>query len=116
MKKILIIDDFVKGNLEMIGDFEVTVCSDSKEGIELAKKLQPQLILLDIMMPEMNGPDIAIEIKNNKETKDIPIVFLTALIREQETKEKDNFIGGEYFISKPVKIFELKSMINTLLM
>ncbi len=62
MKRILIIDDeenlcfFLKKNLEMEGDFEVSTCSDSRKALERTKDFKPELILLDIQMPEISGP------------------------------------------------------------
>lgn len=119
-KRILIIDDeedfcyFVKKNLEAMGNFEVAVCTNSTDGFQKAKQLQPNLILLDILMPNKDGPDIAAELKNDKDTQKIPFAFLTAVVRREETQENENIIGKEYFIAKPVKLSELVSMINRL--
>ncbi len=117
MKNILLVDDekdfcfFVKSNLELTNNFKVTVCLDSNEAIDLARKLHPDLILLDILMPGISGPDIAAALEADKKTEDIPIVFLTAIITEKETKEQ-NVIAGWPFVAKPVKIKELIDRIN----
>ena len=119
-KRILLIDDeedfcfFVKKNLEATGNFTVEVCNDSADIFQKVKQMQPNLILLDIMMPKKGGQDIAAELKNNKDTQKIPFAFLTAMVRREETQENENIIGGEYFISKPVKVNELVDMINRL--
>jgi len=117
-RRILIIDDeedfcyFVKMNLEATAGFEVSVCCDSTEAVRQARKQQPDLILLDIMMPGMSGSDVAEELKNHSDTCDIPIVFSTALVKEEEIEEKNGVIGGRHFIAKPVKISELIDTIN----
>jgi len=98
-------------SLEAMGDFEVSVCCDGREAVQLVKKQQPDLILLDIMMPGLCGSEIAEEIGNNEDTQDIEIVFLTVLVRKREIKESKNVIGGRYFIAKPV---EMNSLINTI--
>lgn len=119
-KRILLIDDeedfcyFVKKNLEATRNFEVIVCSNSSDGFLKAKQLQPNLILLDILMPKKDGSSLAVEFKNDKDTQNIPFIFLTAMVRREETQESENVIGGEYFIAKPVKINELINMINRL--
>jgi len=116
-RRILIIDDeedfcyLIKMGLEAMGDFEVSVCCDGREAVQLVKKQQPDLILLDIMMPGLCGSEIAEEIRNNEDTQDIEIVFLTALVRKGEMEESKNVIGGRYFIAKPV---EMNSLINTI--
>ncbi|MDD5730365.1 MAG: response regulator [Candidatus Omnitrophica bacterium] len=121
-KKLLVIDDeedfsyFVKLNLEKTKEFEVLTTSDGEEGIKLAQKTHPDLILLDILMPKMSGSDVADALVNNPATKDIPIIFLTALVRKEEEKENEGEIGGRRFISKPVSVSELISRIKMALL
>jgi len=118
MKKILLIDDeedfcyFVKMNLEATGIFEVEVYSDDIDIIQEARRLRPNLILLDIKMPKRNGSDMALELKIHKDTQEIPFIFLTALVSEEEAQKKGNFIGGEHFMAKPVRINVLIDTIN----
>ena len=120
-RKILMIDDeedfcfFMKKNLEGAGDFTVETCSDALHAIFAAKDSKPDLILLDIIMPDKSGEDIAVELKEDPLTKKIPIIFLTAIITQDEAKKKGNIIGGEYFVSKPVQMDELLGMIETVL-
>ena len=119
--KILIIDDeedfghFIKLNLERTGEFEVLVSTEGKQGIVLAKSHNPDLILLDIMMPEMDGTEIAEHLLDDTSTKDIPIVFLTALVKKGELKDKTGRIAGRYFIAKPVTSDELIAKIKSVL-
>jgi CheY-like chemotaxis protein len=120
MKRILVIDDeqdfcfFVKKNLELTGNFMVETCSDGREGVAKTKELRPDMVLLDIMMPGINGADVAEAIKGNESTRNIPIAFLTALVKEEEAKTNQNWIGGEFFVAKPIKIKELVNVINEL--
>jgi CheY-like chemotaxis protein len=89
-KTILIIDDeedfchFVKLNLEQTGNFEVLTANNGQDGINLANRYLPDLILLDIIMPNMTGTQVAESIRNNKATKDIPIIFVTAIVKRGE--------------------------------
>ncbi len=118
MKRIIIVDDeedfcfFMKKNLEATKNFEVHICTDSNQAVNHIKEIRPNLILLDILMPGISGPDIAQELKEDESTQDIPVVFLTAVITEAEARENKNVIGGHYFVSKPVKVKELIEIIN----
>ena len=121
MKKILIIDDeedfcfFLKQNLEAVGSFEVFTSPDGEQGFELAKEIIPDLILLDIMMPGMDGPDVAAELKGDRRTENIPVIFLTAIVKEMEIKSNEGFIAGWHYIAKPVEIAKLLALINRLI-
>ena len=112
-KKILIIDDeegftkLVKLNLEETGEYMVKVENNSSNAFKTAKEFKPDLILLDIMMPGMDGGDVASELKTDNVLKDIPVVFLTAIIREDEMDSQDGSIGGHPFIAKPVSAKDL---------
>ena len=118
-KTILIVDDeedfcfFVKLNLEKTRKFDVLTATSGAEGIQMAIKYQPDLILLDIIMPNMPGTQVAEELLNNKATKAIPIIFVTAIVKRGEVGPRDDKIGGRYFIFKPVKLDELVSEIGT---
>lgn len=120
-KKILIIDDeedfshFVKLNLEKTGKFEVAVATKAEEGIDLAKNNQPDLILLDVLMPDMEGSQVAQHLLEDQSTREIPIVFLTALVDEKEVKSEEGIIGGRNFIAKPVTPEELINRIEAIL-
>ncbi len=117
-KKILIIDDeenfcgFIKMNLEATRDFEVSICCDGTKAIRQVKREQPDLILLDILMPKVSGPEIAEKLKDDADTQGIPFVFLTAVATEQDVEEKGDIIGGNYVIAKPVRMNKLIHVIN----
>lgn len=118
--KILIIDDeedichFSKSILEKTGKFEVLTSVRPVTGISLAKAHKPDLILLDIFMPEMDGSKVAEHLLHHETTKDIPIVFLTALVKDQDV-QKDGLIAGRVFIPKPVAPEELIAKISKIL-
>jgi CheY-like chemotaxis protein len=122
-KKILMIDDesdfcyFTKKNLENTKEFEVTVENSAENGIRKAMELKPDLILLDIIMPELDGSEVAFRLVHDARTKDIPIVFLTCLAEEKDLNEFDGLklIGGRRFISKPCQTSELVKVIKEVL-
>ncbi len=103
--KILIVDDS-KLNRTFVGstftapNFILNEAVNGYEGIEKANKFKPELILLDVMMPEMNGYQTAQKLKENAETADIPIVFITALDSVKDKLTAFN-AGGVDFITKP---------------
>jgi two-component system sensor histidine kinase/response regulator len=102
-KKILIVDDEVdmlrilRRTLSIAG-YSVIKTTNGKDAIIRAKKEHPNLIILDIAMPDMGGGETANILKNDPSTKDIPIIFLTCLLTKDE-EEKD--IGSSYFVAKP---------------
>jgi len=85
------------------------------EGLKIAKENEPDVILLDIMMPEINGYDVCKELKNDSILKDIPVVFVTALNSDRETRLKAVEVGAEAFIHKPIDELELFVQLRTLL-
>lgn len=117
-KKILIIDDeerftqLVKLNLEKTGRYEVMTQSKGSLGLATAKSFNPDLILLDILMPDMEGGDVASAMHDDNDTKGIPIVFLTAVAEKKEVKRGGGTIGGYPFIAKPVSVPELVHVIE----
>lgn len=121
MTKILIIDDeedltfFVKANLELAGDYEVEVATSGKEGIKFAVSQKFDIILLDIMMPHMDGFDVLESLKKNKKTLSIPVVMLTAK-GDDKSKIKAAGLYDEDYIVKPVQIEFLKTKIEEVLL
>jgi DNA-binding response OmpR family regulator len=117
-KKILLIDDeadfcrALKKGLEMKGNFSVLTATGADEGILLAKIQKPDVILLDIMMPDKAGTAVAEELLADPATSSIPIIFVTAIVKENEIKKRDGLVGGHVFMAKPVIIDELIGKIN----
>jgi CheY-like chemotaxis protein len=112
-RKILIIDDeatlceLLKLNLESTGDYEVITATDSREGLVMVRKHLPDIVLLDIMMPYMDGSEVAEHIMRDAKTKHIPIIFLTALAEKSQVEANMGEIAGRQFIAKPVTTREL---------
>lgn len=119
-KRILIIDDeddfckIVKMNLESVGDFEVDIATTGKKGIVKALKEKPHLILLDIMMPGMDGFQVLEKLKKDYNTMSIPVVMLTAK-EDEESKLKATQLYDEAYITKPVEASVLKTKIEEVL-
>jgi CheY-like chemotaxis protein len=117
-KKILIIDDevgftrMVKLNVEGTGKYEVRIENKGALALDTAKAFRPDLILLDIIMPDVAGSEVAACLYEDNSTKNIPIVFLTALVTEKELDGSCSIISGYPFLSKPVKLKELIDCID----
>lgn len=86
--------------LEDIGGFAVTFCSNGREAVEKAAKQQADLILLDIMMPIMDGPSTLKELRKLPDYKNTPVIFMTARVQPEEITEYKN-LGAIAIINKP---------------
>ena len=117
-KKILVIDNeiefatMVKLNLEQTDTFEVKVETKGALAVDTAKVFEPDLIFLDVLMPDMEGGAVLHEIKQIPKLKGIPVVFLTALVDDKEVSSQDGFIGGQAYLAKPVTTEKLLDCIN----
>jgi DNA-binding response OmpR family regulator/serine phosphatase RsbU (regulator of sigma subunit) len=115
--KILIIDDSQE-NIKVLGSLlkkyecEVLMALEAKKGIEIAIKKQPDLIMLDVNMPEMNGFEVFERLKKNSQTKHIPVIYLTAY-HDSKNVLKGLSQGAADFIAKPFDHAELIARINT---
>jgi len=119
-KKILVVDNEVElvKALEIRlkqENYEVLVAYDGKEALQKAQKYKPDLIILDILIPKMQGDSVAAALKEDKETRDIPIIFLTCLAEGLTEKPEGRFRGGNYFLGKPFDTEDLMSMVKSLL-
>ena len=133
MTQILIIDDnpTIVGILEMglqSSGYQVSSANDGETGLARAKALHPDLIILDIMMPKMDGYEVCQALKADPVTANIPVIMLTAKgsiddqIPGEDSYDKNlqerlrGFeVGADDFITKPVKIKELKQRIELLI-
>lgn len=117
MKKILIIDDesdilmVLSMGLEAKG-YTVETADNGEEGLTKAMQFSPDAIILDVMMPELSGGEVAAQLRDSSLTKDIPIIFLTALISKEEEKSKGQCVGNNYTMAKPFDIDEIAAMIE----
>ena len=116
---ILIVDDNIQ-NLELLQayleelDCETIAAYDGPEALDLVAKRQPDLLLLDIMMPKMSGFEVCKKIKNDPRTADIPVIMVTAL-NEFGDIERGLDAGTDDFLSKPVNKLELLTRVRTML-
>jgi len=119
--KILVVDDetaithMIKLNLERTGLYQVQEENSGKRALETALEFMPDLILLDVMMPDMQGDEVATLLKQNEQLKNTKVVFLTAIVTRDETANGHHIIGGNLFIAKPVKTKDLLCLIDKLL-
>lgn len=117
-KKILIIDDevnlaeLVKTRLEF-NEYYVVPCYTSKRGIEIAIREKPDAILLDIMMPDIDGYELCRMLKGNNATRDIPVILFTAKeVEAKAIKVKCKEVGAEDYILKPYNAKDLLDKIE----
>ena len=115
MKKILLIEDnkYVRENTADIlelANYEVLVAENGKIGVDLAKQFRPDLVLCDIMMPELDGYGVLEALGKNRSTSDIPLIFLTAKTDRSEVRLGMN-LGADDYLTKP---FEEKELLDAL--
>tara|TARA_A100001015_G_scaffold198203_1_gene221119 strand:+ start:4236 stop:4913 length:678 start_codon:yes stop_codon:yes gene_type:complete len=118
-KSILVVDDehdlldLLEYNLKKEG-FKVYLADNGEKGINLAQKHQPDLVLLDVMMPEMSGFDVCEALRQDADIKRLPIIFLTA--KDDEASEVEGLtIGADDYITKPISTVKLVTRIKALL-
>jgi len=116
---ILIVDDNIQ-NLELLQayledlDCETIAATDGPEALEVVSERQPDLLLLDIMMPKMSGFEVCKRIKSDPKTSNIPVIMVTAL-NEFGDIERGIDSGTDDFVSKPVNKLELLARVRTML-
>jgi two-component system OmpR family response regulator len=119
-KRILMIDDepaftrLMKLNIESNGAYEVQVENNGKRAVAAARAYRPDIIFLDVIMPDIDGGQIAGELRSDPGLKKVPIVFLTAVVSKNEVIERGDMIGGQMFLAKPVSVADVLSTIEKL--
>lgn len=114
---VLIVDDtpanigVIAGNLEERG-YRVLVAQDGEEGLQRAEFVQPDLILLDVMMPQMDGFEVCRRLKKQVNTRDIPVIFMTARA-EIEDKVNGFKVGAVDYVTKPLQVDEVIARVDT---
>jgi len=112
-KRILVVDDeanittLLRMLLERSADYQVQVENASTQALAVAEKFLPDLILLDVDMPGMDGGDLASRINESPTLRTVPIVFLTGAVTRQEVASSDGLIGGLPFLAKPANQAEV---------
>jgi two-component system sensor histidine kinase/response regulator len=114
-KTILLVDDS-PDNIDilngLLGDYKRKVALNGEKAIKIAETKKPDLILLDIMMPGMDGFEVAEHLHNNPDTKDIPVIFLSAKIEKEDIVRGFN-LGAKDYVTKPFDPNELMSRVKT---
>ena len=109
-KRILIVDDepgitnLLRLNLEKSGHYIVRAENDAERVLSAAIEFKPDLLMLDVMMPGMSGGELAGKLRNTNAFRKLPIVFLTAAVKQHEVDARDGVIGGFPYIAKPLNM------------
>jgi len=117
-KRILLVDDeagitrMMRRNLEATGRFEVTDINNPALALETARQFRPDLVLLDVMMPGMDGGTVAAALADDPQLGRVPVIFLTAIVSKKEVEPTGSMIGNHTFLAKPVKLEDLLACID----
>lgn len=117
-KKILVVDDdpYILMSLEFLmkkNGFDVMVARNGTEALDIVEKQLPNVVLLDIMMPDVDGYEICRHIKSNKKLKEAKVVFMSAKTKEADIK-KGYDLGASLYITKPFSTREMMKQIKEL--
>jgi CheY-like chemotaxis protein len=119
-RRILIVDDeddireVAQVSLELVGGFEVMTASSGRDAVARARGDQPDAVLLDVMMPGMDGPATLVELRADPATRDIPVVFLTANTQTVQ-RQQLNQLGAAGILSKPFDPMKLPGEVAAML-
>ena len=119
-ERILVVDDFVQ-NVELLeellitADYAVSTAYDGEEALKKAHEEKPDLILLDIMMPKMDGYQVCEALRNADDTKDIPIIFVTAKTEVKDWTHAIFNMGANSYITKPINAKKLIEKVKSVL-
>jgi len=119
-RRILIVDDnltlarLLKMQLEEAGAFRAKVETRASQALAAMREFKPDLVILDVMMPEVDGGQIAAEMKADPALSTVPVIFLTGSVRKEEVAGREGIIGGMPFLAKPPRLEELLGWIERL--
>ncbi len=120
-KRILAIDDepsitrLLKLNLEQTGLYEVREENFSTQALDAAREFKPDLVISDVMMPEVGGGEIAALLREDPALRRVPVIFLTAAVRKEELGGPEAVIAGRLYIAKPLDVKSLLAAIERIL-
>jgi CheY-like chemotaxis protein len=112
-KRILVVDDeaqntrLLKLYLERTNDYVVREENEARAALSTAEEFEPDLILMDVMMPGVDGGELAARFRASAKLKTVPTVFLTAAVTKEEVKAGGGLVGGAPFLAKPVVLTEV---------
>ena len=120
MKTILVVDDekdvlFILKKILTVKGYSVITATNGTNAIALAKSQHPDLIILDIVMPGMNGGEVSAKLQEHPSTRGIPLIFLTALLTKTEEHQNNHIINRNITFAKPIDTEELLAQIEGLL-
>lgn len=116
-KNILIVDD-EKEALASLADlfrrngYGVLTAENGKDGLSFAKEEAPHLIILDLVLPDIDGSDVAAALLQDPATRNIPIIFLTAIVRKPEQEKSGAMIANRCIVAKPCKPQEILTLVR----
>ena len=116
--KILIVDDkpamtsLYRRNLESVGGYEVFTENHGSLAIEAARRCRPDLILLDILMPDMLGSEVSAKLREDPALAHIKVVFVTSMLKDHEVEKANESIGGQRIVAKPISAKDLVAVIE----
>ncbi len=119
LQRIMMVEDdpdiqiVARLSLEAVGGFTVEVCSGGFEALEKVESFAPDLMLLDVMMPDMDGPTVLKHLREREQTKELPIIFMTAKAQAHEI-ESYKKMGAVAVVSKPFDPMLLPQTLTTL--
>ncbi len=116
-KKILVVDDEEDVltplcNILRRSGYDVSSTTRGREAVKLAMEILPDLIILDIVLPDMGGSEVASTLIGNPPTADIPIIFLTGILTREEETNIGSLSGRSHVVAKPITGHELLDMVN----
>ncbi len=119
-KKILVVDDEEEiitylGNILKRADYEVVSTTKGSEVLGLAKNSQPDLIILDILLPDLQGDEVAAMLSQDFATSNIPIIFLTGVLITKKEEDLARKTGKHYLMAKPATEKEILEMVSAVL-
>ena len=119
LTRVLIVDDdkviqqLLEVNLELEG-YEIAKASDGEEALQQVEAFRPELVLLDVMMPKMDGREVCRRIKSNADTKGIPVIFLSARAQEMDVSSGLE-LGASAYVTKPFDPVDLIETVQKVL-
>jgi phosphoserine phosphatase RsbU/P len=116
--RVLIVDD-VKANVDILvqalkGEYQLSVALSGQQALEVVRRCPPDLILLDIVMPDVNGYEICRALRAAEATRELPIMFLSSL-EDVHDKARGFEVGGNDYLTKPFQVLEVKARVRSLL-
>ena len=116
--RILIVDD-VKANVDILvealrGEYKLAVALDGASALRQIEKNPPDLVLLDIVMPDLDGYEVCRRLRADEGTRELPVIFLSSL-EDVKNKAQGFEVGGNDYLTKPFEVLEIKARVRSLL-